>query len=201
MCGRYYVNDETAREIEKLIRQMDEKRRQESIKAIGRIAAGDIHPGKDAPVLSGRGGSIYCGWQRWGLPGFQGKKLIFNARCESALEKSLFRDSILHRRIVVPAAWFYEWNPQKEKNIFTRKDTPILFMAGFSRHYEDGEHFVILTTAANPSMKPVHERMPLILEREEIADWMLDDTKTEAMLHKIPCLLERRSDYEQISLF
>lgn len=78
---------------------------------------------------------------------------------------------------------------------------PVLFMAGFCRQYGDGEHFVILTTAANVSMKPVHDRMPLILERDEIAEWMLDDTKTEGILHKIPCLLERKTDYEQMSLF
>lgn len=201
MCGRYYVDDETAREIEKLVRQMSEKQRRESIKAIGRIAAGDIHPGKDAPVLSGESSSISCGFKHWGFPGFQGKKLIFNARCESVLEKPLFRDSVLHRRIVIPASWFYEWNSAKEKNIFRRKDTPALFMAGFSRQYEDGEHFVILTTAANASMEPVHDRMPLILEREEITQWILDNAKTESILHKIPCLLERKTDYEQISLF
>lgn len=201
MCGRYYVDDETAREIEKLVRQMSEKQRRESIKAIGRIAAGDIHPGKDAPVLSAESSSISCGWQHWGFPGFQGKKLIFNARCESVLEKPLFRDSVLHRRVVIPASWFYEWNSAKEKNIFRRKDMPVLFMAGFSRQYEDGEHFVILTTTANATMKPVHDRMPLILEREEIAQWILDNAKTESILHKIPCLLERKTDYEQISLF
>ena len=201
MCGRYYVDDETAREIEKMVRQIDERQRQESLRAVDRIVAGDIYPGKDAPVLSGKDGSIYCGWQHWGFPGFQGKKLIFNARCESALEKPLFRDSILHRRIAIPASRFYEWNPRKEKNSFRRKDMPVLFMAGFCRQYEDGEHFVILTTAANASMEPVHDRVPLILEREEIAEWMLDDTKTEAILHQTPCMLERKTDYEQMSLF
>ena len=201
MCGRYYVDDETARDIERLFRQMDKKRSLESVETVERIGTGDIYPGREAPVLSEKDGSLCCVWQHWGLPGFQGKKLIFNARCESALEKPLFRDSVRHRRIVIPAAWFYEWNPRKEKNTFFRKDMPVLFMAGFSRSYEDGEHFVILTTAANSSMKPVHDRMPLILEKEEIADWMLDDSKIEAMLHRLPCLLERRSDYEQMSLF
>lgn len=201
MCGRYYVDDETAREIEKLVRQMDERKRQESLQAVSQIAAGDICPGKVAPVLSGKDGSITCGWQRWGFPGFEGKKLIFNARCESALEKTMFRDSILHRRIVIPASWFYEWNSRKEKNTFCRDDRSVLFMAGIGRRYEDGEHFVILTTAANASMEPVHDRMPLILDRQEVAEWMLDDTKTEGILHKAPCLLERKTDYEQLSLF
>ena len=74
-------------------------------------------------------------------------------------------------------------------------------MAGFCRRYEDGEHFVILTTAANASMEPVHDRMPLILEEREIASWILDDEKAEDILHKTPCLLERRMDYEQLTLF
>lgn len=201
MCGRYYVDDETAREIEKLIRQMDERKRRESLQAVSRIAAGDIYPGKDAPVLSGKDGSICCGWQRWGFPVLEAKKRIFNARCESALEKPMFRDSILHRRIVIPASWFYEWNSAKEKNTFCRNDRSVLFMAGFCRRYEDGEHFVVLTTAANASMKPVHDRMPLILERQEIAEWVFQDAKTEEILHKTPCLLERETDYEQLSLF
>ena len=201
MCSRYYVDDDTARAIENLVWQMNKRDRQESVKAVSRIEAGDICPGKEAPVLSGKDGSIYCKWQRWGFSGFQGKKLIFNARCESALEKPLFRDSILNRRIVIPASWFYEWNTRKEKNKFCRKDMPVLFMAGFCRLFEDGEHFVILTTGANISMEPVHDRMPLILEREEIAEWMMDDTKTESILQKTPCLLERETDYEQLSLF
>ena len=201
MCGRYYVDDETAREIEKLVRQVDRKLRQESMAAIKRIAEKDIYPTQMAPVLEGRGAFLRCGWQRWGFPGFQGKQVIFNARCESAMEKPMFRDSIRHGRMVVPAAWFYEWNRRKEKNTFYRKDRPVLFMAGCCRQYEDGVRFVILTTGANASMKPVHDRMPLILEEDEIAPWILDERQAEHILHKTPCLLERRTDYEQLTLF
>ncbi len=201
MCGRYYVDNETAKEIEKLIRQMDARRKQESLTAVEKIVAKDVHPTEMAPILAGNGGMVYCGWQQWGFLGFQGKQVIFNARCESVMEKPLFRDSIRHGRIVIPATWFYEWNSGKEKNTFYRSDAPVLFMAGCSRQYEDGMHFVILTTGANQSMKPVHDRMPLILERNEIVQWILNDERTEAILHKTPCLLERKSDYEQMSLF
>lgn len=201
MCGRYYVDNETAREIEKLIWQVDEKLRQDSMAAVKMITEKDIHPTQLAPVLTGKGSSLYCGWQRWGFPEFRDKPVIFNARCESAMEKPLFRDSIRHNRMVIPATWFYEWNHRKEKNTFYRKDTPILFMAGCCRQYEDGAHFVILTTEANASMKPVHDRMPLILEEKEITPWILDDGKAIDILHKTPCLLERRSDYEQLTLF
>ena len=89
----------------------------------------------------------------------------------SALEKSTFRDAVAKRRIVVPAAGFYEWNTRKEKSTFYRKNHPVLFMAGLYNPYEEGNRFTILTTAANSSMEPVHDRMPLLLEEEEILPW------------------------------
>lgn len=67
--------------------------------------------------------------------------------------------------------------------------------------YEDGDRFVILTTAANESMEPVHERMPLVLEPDEVGSWIWDDERTKSLLEKESCLLERRTDYEQMTLF
>ena len=201
MCGRYYVDDETAKAIEKLISQMEGKLRREAMGAVGMLSARDIHPSDIAPVLAEREGSLCCQWQRWGFPGFKGKQVIFNARSESVMEKPLFRDSVRHRRVVVPAASFYEWNARKEKSTFYKEGQPVLFMAGFYGRYEDGNHFVILTTAANASMKPVHDRMPLLLERDEVAGWVLDHGRIDNILRKIPCLLDRRTEYEQLTLF
>lgn len=200
MCGRYYVDDDTAKEIEKIIRQVDEKLRKEAGKCIS-LQTGDIHPTDTAPVLAASEHKMGCRWQCWGFPGFQGKQVIFNARSESVLEKKMFRDSVQKRRIVVPATAFYEWNANKEKNIFYRQDKSILFMAGFYNNYQDEDRFVILTTAANKSMEPVHDRMPLILEQNEIEPWIFDDREVERILLKTPCLLERRAEYEQLSLF
>lgn len=58
MCGRYYVDNETAREIEKLIRQVDEKLRQDSMAAVKMITEKDIYPTQLAPVLAGKGSSL-----------------------------------------------------------------------------------------------------------------------------------------------
>ena len=198
MCGRYYVDDDTAREIEKLIRQVDEKmRKAENI----HLQAGDVHPSEVAPVIAADHKGLCCRWQRWGFPGFSGKQLIFNARSESALEKKMFKDSVENRRVVVPATWFYEWSRNKEKNIFYREGQPVLYMAGLYNRYQDEDRFVILTTAANESMKPIHDRMPLLLERDEISKWLFEDKLTEGFLQKKPALLERRTDFEQMSLF
>ncbi len=201
MCGRYYVDDDTAREIEKLVRQVDEKMRRTAAACRVEIAPRDIHPTEIAPILSSSGSGLECRWQRWGFPGFQKGRVIFNARCESVMEKPMFREAVLHRRAVIPAAWFYEWDRNKQKHTFYRGGGAPLFMAGCYRKYGDDERFVILTTQANASMEPVHERMPLILEREETIDWLLEDGAVEELLRNLPPLLERRAEYEQMSLF
>ncbi|MCH5257832.1 MAG: SOS response-associated peptidase [Lachnospiraceae bacterium] len=199
MCGRYYVDDDTAKEIEKLVQSVDEKmkRKVEEI----HLQPKDIHPAEIAPVITADNTDLCCKWQRWGFPGFNGKQLIFNARSESALEKKMFKESVEHRRVVIPAAWFYEWNKNKEKNIFYLEGQSVLYMAGLYNRYQNEDCFVILTTAANESMIPVHDRMPLLLERDDIGKWLFEDQLTEAFLQKTPPLLGRRADYEQMSLF
>ena len=77
----------------------------------------------------------------------------------------------------------------------------MLFMAGIYSRMKDEDRFVILTTEANASMEPVHDRMPLILEPEEVEPWIFEKSRTEELLHRVPCLLERRTEFEQLSLF
>ncbi|MBT9779421.1 SOS response-associated peptidase [Clostridium sp. MCC353] len=193
MCGRYYIDDETAREIKKLVRQIDDRLQREKM---GR----DIHPTDLAPVLKGNGTDFEMEWQKWGLPGIQNKGVIFNARSETVLEKRMFKEGVRRRRIIVPCTWFYEWNKNKEKITFYRNDSPVLFLAGFYNRTDDGDRFVIITTEANESMKEVHDRMPLILEPDELEDWVLEDEKTEEILRQKPTLLEKRAEYEQQTL-
>ncbi len=74
-------------------------------------------------------------------------------------------------------------------------------MAGCYRNYGDGEHFVILTTTANESMEPIHERMPMLLQADQVTDWILDTGKTETLLRQIPFSLEQSTEYEQLRFF
>lgn len=197
MCGRYHFSAELLDEIRDLTEQKDWKLE------LG-VLDRDIHPGDTAPVITAagdQGGSLRACRQKWGYPGPGGKGLVFNARSESVFEKRMFRDSVSMRRAVVPVSWFYEWNKNKEKFTFTKEGSRILFLAGFYGRYEDGEHFVILTTQANASMAPVHSRMPLVLEREQVRDWILDSAKTKELLGQEPPQLERDCEYEQQTLF
>lgn len=193
MCGRYYVDDETAREIEKLVRDLDRKLQIER--------TGDVFPSQNAIIIKGQEHHLAAEQMKWGFPGFEKGKLLINARAESVLERRTFQDSVQHRRCIIPSRGFYEWNKSKEKFTFERTDAPALFMAGCYNRYEDEERFVILTTEANSSVTPIHNRMPLILEPEELEDWVLDDGATEYLLHKTPVLLKARAEYEQMRLF
>ena len=61
--------------------------------------------------------------------------------------------------------------------------------------------YKLVNFKANQSVSPVHHRMPLILDRSELEDWVYEDTCLEYALHKKPPQLARRQDYEQQSLF
>lgn len=195
MCGRFYVNDDTAREIEKTIRMVDEKLKMER-------RSKDIHPTEKAPVISYQQGGMFVADKKWGFSGFDSKKVIFNARSESVLEKKMFRESVLKRRLIIPASGFYEWNRKKEKVTFTSavEEQPILYMAGFYNRYGNEDRFVILTTGANGSMADVHERMPLLLKSHEMEEWLRDDKRLEEFLHSEPHGLRRKMEYEQQTL-
>ena len=197
MCGRYHFSAELLDEIRDLTEQKDWKLE------LG-VLDRDIHPGDTAPVIvaaGDQGGSLRVCRQKWGYPGPGGKGLVFNARSESVFEKRMFRNSVSQRRAAVPVSWFYEWNKNKEKFTFTKEGSRILFLAGFYGRYEDGDHFVILTTQANASMAPVHSRMPLVLEREQVREWILDSAKTKELLGQEPPQLARDCEYEQQTLF
>lgn len=193
MCGRYYVDDDTAREIEKIVRDLDKKLLSEGKK--------DIHPSETALVISHNEETLSAERMRWGFPGYQGKGLLINARAEGVLDKPTFRDSILKRRCIIPARGFYEWNRKKEKNAFYHDQLSVLWMAGCFRKVQDENRFVILTTNANASVSDVHDRMPLILDTRDLENWIWDDQFVEYYLRKEPVQLVRQTVYEQMSLF
>lgn len=162
----------------------------------------DIRPTNQSLVITaGADNRLAPALQRWGLPDSYHKTTVINARAETALEKRMFRDSVASRRLAVPAARFYEWDREKQKVSFYRKGLPALYMAGFYSPGEDGWNFCILTTEANSSMRGVHDRMPLVIGREQVRDWILDGDRTEAFLAGRPPELDQDRDYEQLSLF
>ena len=119
-----------------------------------------------------------------------GSRLI-NARAETILEKPAFRTEFKRRRLLVPMDGFYEWQarPGTTKQpmfIHDAHDEP-LAAAGLWSVWRDKEAgpdapwlhtLTIITTAANATMTPVHDRMPVFLPRREWARW-LDPANTD----------------------
>ena len=75
-------------------------------------------------------------------------------------------------------------------------------MAGIWNEYDGQKHFVILTTAANRSMEPIHNRMPLILPKEQIRSWINDTNMALSLLSQIPPELSvvNADPFEQLTL-
>ena len=138
---------------------------------------------------------------RWGLVPFWskvpgGKRPLFNARAEGIEVKPSFRGPVRHRRCIVPASGFYEWGREGsgKQPYFVRPVADEVFaLAGIWDHWEGKqgeviESVAIITTTANELMQPIHDRMPVILEKEEVAAWIAPTTKLEKALAMLkPC--------------
>ncbi|WP_138498841.1 SOS response-associated peptidase [Nostoc sp. PA-18-2419] len=134
----------------------------------------------------------------WGLipswakdPGM-GAKLI-NARAETVAEKPAFRSAFKHRRCLVLADGFYEWQRQQGKKqpfYFRLQDGQPFGFAGLWEkwHSPANEEIIsctILTTAANELLQSIHERMPVILEPQDYELWLDSQQQTPQTLQQL----------------
>jgi putative SOS response-associated peptidase YedK len=125
----------------------------------------------------------------WAKDPSMAAKLI-NARAETVAEKPSFRNAFRRRRCLVPADGFYEWKAapggKQPYRIAFEDERPFAF-AGLWEHWQgaDGseiESFAIVTTEANELLRPLHPRMPVILDPEQHAPWLDPATEDAALL-------------------
>ncbi len=123
---------------------------------------------------------------RWGLvPAWsagpeQMKISTINARAETVADKPTFRAAFRSRRCLVPADGFYEWKTEgkrKRPYRFTLTDGRPFAFAGLWERWlgktgETLDSFTIIVTNANPLVKPIHDRMPVILPPESWGPWL-----------------------------
>ena len=76
-----------------------------------------------------------------------------------------------------------------------------MYLAGFYDRFGMEDRFIILTTQANDSMKLVHDRMPLVLESNQVVPWLSEKESAGKLLQQEPVSLERYTPYAQQSLF
>ena len=124
---------------------------------------------------------------KWGLVPFWAKdsqighKMI-NARSETLTQKPSFKHLLKQNRCIVPCSGFYEWkkiDKQKVPYYIEIKDSELLSFAGLYDIWKDSagnelKTFTIITTNANNTLKPIHNRMPVILEKGFEEKWIDD---------------------------
>ena len=169
MCGRYaFFTDRELAEIDEILDKIDQDLNRDKMKT------GEIFPTDLAPVLVPGPEPVTPKLMKWGFPGFTGKGVIINARSETAWDKKMFASSLRERRCAVPTTGFYEWDKEKNKFIFNMPDSGVLYLAGLYNRFEGEDRFVILTRNAQGTIAGVHDRMPVILPKRQISDWLAD---------------------------
>jgi putative SOS response-associated peptidase YedK len=205
MCGRYTLTTEEQL-VEDLEATLDPAvERNEWWKPRFNIA-----PTQDAPVVRLRDGARVLEMMRWGLvpfwagkPGAKRAPLMINARVESIDTKQVFRDALGRKRCLVPADGFFEWKrPRvtdargaarsaaaraKQSQPLWIHPAPHRFVAFAGLYARAGElhSFTIITGPANELVAPIHDRMPVVLDRSAWAAWLdpsLDAAGAHALL-------------------
>ena len=111
--------------------------------------------------------------------------LLLNARSETAIDKPAFRTAMRHRRALIPATGFYEWHRAGKHSqpyfIRPRGGGIVAFAALMETYAEPGgseiDTAAILTTSANADLAAIHDRMPVVIAREDFARWL--DCRTQ----------------------
>lgn len=195
MCGRYLFSTKENREFRRIIQ--DAQHRSVQHGELNFPMAGDIAPTATAPVLIASGNKVVAEFQRWGIPGWRGG-LIINARAETVCVKPMFRRSMGAQRCAIPASGYYEWDAGKHKYFFQIPGKPI-YLAGIYDNIEGINCFVILTTSPNETVKDIHDRMPLILNHDQVRPWLTDAQSALGLLTIVPPALQRNSEDGQLS--
>lgn len=178
MCGRYYIEEDDASiELMEIIETINRRENHPEFKT-----SGEFFPGDTAPVVAlNRKKEQSAFPMKWGYA--MGNKLVFNARSESAGDKPLFREGMESRRCLIPACNYFEWDRRHVKFSVRGTDgSPLLYMAGIYRMEGILPAFTILTRAPAEQIGFLHDRMPVILPREAMSDWLNPAYKAEEIL-------------------
>lgn len=152
-------------------------------------------PGQKHPISIQRENSRKWTLAKWGLDPLSqpmaNHPSPINARIETVLEKPVFQNSILHRRCLVPADGYFEWQKietQKYPHFHFLPGQHSFAMAGIWNESKQGDQssitFAVLTHSASPDILPIHHRMPVILRPEDWLDWISPQSNPDLLLSR-----------------
>jgi len=148
------------------------------IEAISVKLSGEIFPSNIIPVIIEVQGSEQAAVpMKWGFPRFDSKGLIINARSETAAIKPTFRQSAKNMRCIIPVSYYFEWqSKEKEKIKYSLRPSngSLAYIAGLYKidSHSGGQVFTVLTRQADDKISFIHNRMPVILPKQLIYEWL-----------------------------
>ena len=179
MCGRYLFEPDKNPEIKRIYQLAKD--------AGFNPKTGEVFPTDETALIIAGQRQVQVQVQvvgmKWGFPGFKTGQSLINARSETVQQKPMFADSFLKRRCVYPTTGFFEWNKAKQKYKFNFSNDPqTLFIAGGYNYFDNIAQSSLFTTAPNESMVQIHDRMPLILQKNQINAWIYNDDFAKSFL-------------------
>ncbi|MDD5409795.1 MAG: SOS response-associated peptidase [Methylobacter sp.] len=160
----------------------------------------NIAPTQSIPIVREEEGKRRFALARWGLIPHWAKDIkigysTINARAETVADKPAFRNAFRHRRCLIPADTFYEWqaiagSKVKQPWLIALRDREPMAFAGLWERWrspegEELESCSIIVTDANEIIRPIHERMPTILAPEDWDAWLETDAKDAGSLQSL----------------
>lgn len=130
----------------------------------------NVAPGQSSPVVHLRGARLVLEDGLWGFSRRSGG-FVVNARSETAAKTEMFRQAFREGRCLVPADGFFEWRREGRVNqpyLFENAGGGLFLMAGL---WERG-NYVVLTRPASDEVRPIHDRMPVLLAAEAARRWL-----------------------------
>lgn len=144
----------------------------------------NIAPSQEVGVIVA--GSITYDNYKWGLmPKWakDNKYAMINARSETISEKAWFKEAFTNFRCLVPVSSFFEWDKEKNPHLIKLKEKKIFALAGICNIWKPNKNskaistFCLITCEANKFMSDIHHRMPVIINKEDYAEWLNPNNK------------------------
>ena len=207
MCGRYTLTNPDPARL---------RARFDILESADGVAADEprynIAPTDPVPAIRRNEEGRELGRLRWGLlPGIwateKGQRPLINARAESVATQAAFAESFRERRCLMPADGFYEWLTDergKRPVWFHRPEGDLFAFAGVwaelrRRGSDEVLHScALITCAPNQLMRPVHDRMPVVLEPGAEGAWLDPERSTEDLLELLAPAPEDALTYREV---
>ncbi len=185
MCGRYFIDID------------DENLKAWMTDDVLSFTNGEVYPTDQALVLIYQD-KVKPAVLPWGFIKWDSKSKIINARSETVMTSTFFKDAYANQKAIVLASGFYEWGASKIRHIITPKEHSLIYMAALIQHDDQG--FAIITQPATHPINTIHDRQPVLIHKDQITEYLTHQLSPSLVTYP-SVSLDMIASHHQTSLF